>query len=140
MSAITMRRLLSSVGMVIITIGAAIPAMGWLLPRAETHAAPQALVADVSLEPEVAGDVASPLTTALASSATAHFAGPPFYHFGDVNHDGKTDLTDFSIIKANFGKMNAVVTDGDVTGDMLVGLDDFSVLKKWFGAMSPFIP
>lgn len=135
-----MRRLLSSVGMVIITVGAALPAMGWLLPRAETHAAPQALVADASVEPEVVGDVASPLTAALASSATAHFAGPPFYHFGDVNHDGKTDLTDFSILKANFGKTNADVFQGDLTGDMLVGLDDFSVLKKWFGAMSPFLP
>lgn len=85
----------------------------------------------------------SPLASMMVASTVAdHFSGPPFFNFGDVNHDGKVDLFDFVILKANFGNFGPGVTraDGDVTGDMIVGLDDFVVLKKWFGSMSPFLP
>lgn len=152
MSVMTMRRMVKSLTLVLISVGVSMPAMGWLLPREERStvasapaAAEESALAAV-LSPTVHGSVgvsfASPLTSLLAASAVTSFAGPPYYHFGDVNGDGKTDLLDFSIIKANFGQQGPSIGrgDGDVTGDMLVGLDDFSILKKYFGAMSPYLP
>jgi hypothetical protein len=78
----------------------------------------------------------------IASTVSAEFGGPPYYYFGDVNDDDKTDLTDFGIFKANYGLVGptAVRATGDVTGDFIVDLQDFLVIKFFFGSSSPFIP
>ena len=54
------------------------------------------------------------------------FVGLP----GDVDLDGVVSLTDFGLLKENFGK---VASAGDVTGDGRVDLSDFGILKENFG-------
>lgn len=84
---------------------------------------------------------ASSLGALLAADAvTASFEGAPFFCFGDVNGDGKTDLHDFVILKANLGVVDGTKAQGDLSGDGIVGLDDFAILKFWFGASSPYLP
>ena len=53
---------------------------------------------------------------------------------GDANMDGMVNLSDFSILKSNFGSSGASVLEGDFTGDGVVNLSDFSLLKSNFGA------
>jgi uncharacterized protein (DUF2141 family) len=52
---------------------------------------------------------------------------------GDANGDGKVDLTDFGIVKDNFGSGSALC-QGDFNGDASVDLTDFGILKQNFGA------
>ena len=54
---------------------------------------------------------------------------------GDVNRDGKINLTDLSIFKNNFGKTGSAVTNllADITGDGKTNLLDLGVLKNSFG-------
>jgi hypothetical protein len=52
---------------------------------------------------------------------------------GDTNQDGRVDLQDFGVLKANFGSTGNGIS-GDVTGDGRVDLADFGVLKANFGA------
>ena len=54
---------------------------------------------------------------------------------GDVNGDGKINLTDLSIFKNNFGKTGSAVTNllADITGDGKTNLLDLGVLKNSFG-------
>ncbi|MFO0897384.1 MAG: dockerin type I domain-containing protein [Pirellulales bacterium] len=51
---------------------------------------------------------------------------------GDVNGDGKVDLTDFGILKDNFGTGTSAA-QGDLNGDAKVDLSDFGILKDNFG-------
>ncbi|MFO0900698.1 MAG: sugar-binding protein [Pirellulales bacterium] len=51
---------------------------------------------------------------------------------GDANADGKVDLTDFGILKANFGA-GTTAAQGDFNGDAKVDLTDFGILKDNFG-------
>jgi len=51
---------------------------------------------------------------------------------GDANSDGKVDLTDFGILKSNFGT-GASLAQGDFNGDSKVDLTDFGILKSNFG-------
>jgi probable HAF family extracellular repeat protein len=51
---------------------------------------------------------------------------------GDANGDGKVDLTDFGILKSNFGT-GTTPEQGDFTGDGKVDLTDFGILKANFG-------
>jgi hypothetical protein len=51
---------------------------------------------------------------------------------GDANDDGRVDLTDFGILKANFGA-GSLVTQGDFDGSLSVDLTDFGILKANFG-------
>jgi hypothetical protein len=51
---------------------------------------------------------------------------------GDIDGDGKVDLTDFGILKANFGT-GTTPAQGDINGDGKVDLTDFGVLKENFG-------
>jgi hypothetical protein len=98
------------------------------------------LIADGSMG-NLGNDAMSPVASLLMANTVANpFGGPPFFHFGDVNADGCTDLFDFLIIKANFGISgdNVVRGDGDVTGDRFVRPDDFFILKKFFGVCSPY--
>jgi hypothetical protein len=52
---------------------------------------------------------------------------------GDVNGDGAVNLTDFNILKTNFGQQGSR-EQGDLNGDGTVGLPDFNILKANFGA------
>jgi ELWxxDGT repeat protein len=54
---------------------------------------------------------------------------------GDINRDGKVDLTDFGVQKANFGSGSAR-GQGDANRDGKVDLTDFGILKSRFGAVS----
>jgi hypothetical protein len=51
---------------------------------------------------------------------------------GDVNGDGKVDLTDFGVLKENFGT-GTTLAQGDLNGDAKVDLTDFGILKDNFG-------
>lgn len=52
---------------------------------------------------------------------------------GDVNGDGKVDLTDFGLLKANFGSGDTR-GEGDLDGNGQVDLTDFGILKSNFGS------
>ncbi|MFO0896225.1 MAG: hypothetical protein U0836_02250 [Pirellulales bacterium] len=52
---------------------------------------------------------------------------------GDATGDGAIDLSDFGVLKSNFGK-SANLAGGDLNGDGQVTLDDFGILKTQFGA------
>jgi len=52
---------------------------------------------------------------------------------GDMNADGKVDLDDFGILKANFGT-GTTLAQGDTNSDGKVDLADFGILKANFGA------
>jgi len=54
---------------------------------------------------------------------------------GDANSDGKVDLTDFGILKSNFGT-GTTLAQGDFSGDGKVDLSDFGILKSNFGQSS----
>ena len=59
------------------------------------------------------------------------YSGSPILP-GDANGDGVVDLTDFGILKANFGAGTARA-QGDFNADGAVDLTDFGVLKDNFG-------
>ena len=61
---------------------------------------------------------------------------------GDVNGDGRTDLTDFNILKENFGATGPEVSRGvgDLDGNMSVDLTDFNILKDDFGNAAAAVP
>jgi uncharacterized protein (DUF2141 family) len=51
---------------------------------------------------------------------------------GDFNADNKVDLTDFGILKENFGT-GTTLAQGDANGDAKIDLTDFGILKDNFG-------
>ena len=59
----------------------------------------------------------------------------------DIDGDGDLDLSDFGILKANFGKTGAPapadVIPGDLNGDNKVDMTDFGILKANFGRHPP---
>ncbi|MFO0900603.1 MAG: dockerin type I domain-containing protein [Pirellulales bacterium] len=59
---------------------------------------------------------------------------------GDANGDGKVDLSDFGILKSNFGS-GTTLAEGDFNADGKVDLSDFGILKENFGATgAAFVP
>jgi len=52
---------------------------------------------------------------------------------GDANRDGRVDLTDFGILKANYQTEVGAWTVADFNGDGQVGSSDFAILKQHFG-------
>lgn len=52
---------------------------------------------------------------------------------GDVNLDGAVNLTDFGLLKTNFGQPGNRA-QGDLNGDAKIDLSDFGILKANFGA------
>ncbi len=148
-------RISKAVGMVAAVAAVALPAAAVLMPSSPESAvaavAPARAIQSESLAALLTGSelkaaetsAVSPVGAMLiASTVSVDFSGPPYYYFGDVNADGKTDLTDFGIMKVNYGRVGptAVRGTGDLTGDNIVGLDDFLVIKFFFGAKSPFLP
>ncbi len=71
------------------------------------------------------------MATALAGLQRAVFTIP-----GDANRDGTVDLSDFGILKENFGLMPATWEQGNFDDDPSVTLSDFGVLKENFGKTS----
>lgn len=62
---------------------------------------------------------------------TLSSAGPPLA--GDVDGNRIVDLSDFNVLKTNFGS-GAMRSQGDLNADFEVNLADFNVLKENFGA------
>jgi len=56
---------------------------------------------------------------------------------GDANQDEKVNLSDFTILKANFGSDPAGWTMGNFNTDTTVNLSDFTILKAYFGLGAP---
>jgi hypothetical protein len=56
---------------------------------------------------------------------------------GDLNDDGKINLSDLSALLSNFGKSNRNRSQGDVNGDNTVGLQDLTALLSGFGKSTP---
>jgi hypothetical protein len=52
---------------------------------------------------------------------------------GDLNGDLSINLSDLSILLANFGKNNQTRSTGDITGDGMINLSDLSSLLANFG-------
>jgi hypothetical protein len=52
---------------------------------------------------------------------------------GDANGDGIVNLSDFLILRRNFGNSDAGFGDGDFNGDGVVNLSDFLILRRNFG-------
>lgn len=52
---------------------------------------------------------------------------------GDINGDGSVNLSDFFIMRTNFGQTGKTRAQGDLTGDGSVTLADFFVLRQNFG-------
>jgi hypothetical protein len=83
---------------------------------------------------EVTGEAVGDLYDGINDRTTWNFATGVVDPGGpDFNHDGKVDLTDFGILKDNFGKTPATLADGDANGDAKVDLTDFGILKDNFG-------
>lgn len=53
---------------------------------------------------------------------------------GDINGDGLVNLSDFFILRTNFGKTGATRAEGDLNGDGQVNLSDFFVVRQNFGS------
>jgi hypothetical protein len=52
---------------------------------------------------------------------------------GDANFDGVVNLSDFLILRRNFGEANLGFAGGDFNGDGTVNLSDFLILRRNFG-------
>ena len=52
---------------------------------------------------------------------------------GDLNFDGQNGFSDFLVLSASFGSVDAVWADGDFDGDGVVGFADFLLLSRSFG-------
>jgi hypothetical protein len=81
----------------------------------------------------VTGEAVGDLYEGIADRTTWNFdtfADPGLP--GDFNTDGKVDLTDFGILKENFGS-GTTAAQGDANGDAKVDLTDFGILKENFG-------
>jgi len=57
-------------------------------------------------------------------------------HLGDANIDGKVNLADFTVLKANFGSAGGW-SSGNFNEDTVVNLADFTILKAEFGNSHP---
>lgn len=84
----------------------------------------------IDLETGEANEVGQLLFLQIASMA---FVFDQQFIDGDINGDGLVDLTDFNILKANFGIQMATRSQGDLSGDGMVDLADFNDLKANFG-------
>lgn len=76
--------------------------------------------------------IASDASSNTQQSATISVTVKQFKD-GDVNGDGSINLTDFFVIRTNFGKTGMTRAQGDLNGDGSVTLSDFFVLRQNFG-------
>jgi len=76
---------------------------------------------------------ANPRTIAVSGTTEVGFGNQlP----GDANQDEKVNLSDFTILKANFGT-GTTWSVGDFNSDTTVNLSDFTILKANFGLGAP---
>lgn len=68
-------------------------------------------------------DVLNTATSSIAKACSAH---------GDINNDGKVNITDFSILMYFWNKTNPANPCADVNNDSKVDLKDFSILLYWW--------
>lgn len=76
--------------------------------------------------------IASDVSNNTQQSATVNVTLKQFKD-GDVNGDGSINLTDFFIIRTNFGQSGKTRAQGDLNGDGSVTLSDFFLLRQNFG-------
>lgn len=76
--------------------------------------------------------IASDASNNSQQSATVSITSKQFKD-GDVNGDGSINLTDFFVIRTNFGQSGKTRAQGDLNGDGTVTLADFFVLRQNFG-------
>ncbi len=55
---------------------------------------------------------------------------------GDVNIDGKVDISDFNIVVANFGKVPSSAVLGDENKDGVIDIVDFNAVVTFFGTIT----
>ncbi len=67
-----------------------------------------------------------------ASSANGFTVPAGEVHEFDPNSDGFVDLSDFFIVRSNFGSTNATRAQGDLNSDGVVSLSDFYILRQNF--------
>jgi hypothetical protein len=53
---------------------------------------------------------------------------------GDATGDGTVDLSDFTVLRNNFGSDNVIFATGDFNADNVVDLADFTILRNNFGS------
>ena len=76
----------------------------------------------------IAGQVDDSFGNALAADAPFNF----FFLNGDANHDRAVDLTDFTILAANFNESGRNFSQADFSYDGVVDLTDFTILASRF--------
>src|SRR5439155_26827876 len=64
----------------------------------------------------------------MKSDATFDF----FFVAGDANHDRAVDLTDFTVLAANFNRSGVTYSQADFNYDGVVDLTDFTILASKF--------
>ena len=80
-----------------------------------------------------AGSVADKAGNPLAEDATLDF----FVLRGDANGDRRVNVSDFGILRANFGGSGKTWAQGDFNYDGLVNVADFGILRANFGTYLP---
>ena len=56
---------------------------------------------------------------------------------GDANRDRSVNLSDFGILRANFGQSPRTFSQADFNYDGVVNLTDFGILRSQFGKVLP---
>jgi hypothetical protein len=72
-----------------------------------------------------------------AGNASAAFAAGDFFLRGDANRDATVNLSDFLILRRNFGSSEAIFSEADFNNDGQVNLSDFLALRRNFGETLP---
>jgi hypothetical protein len=54
---------------------------------------------------------------------------------GDVNRDGFTNASDFTVLAGSFGQNVTIGASGDLNDDMIVNAADFTILAGDFGCV-----
>ncbi len=76
--------------------------------------------------------IATDTSNNTQQSTTINFTYQQF-KAGDIDGNGTVDLSDFFILRTNYGKTGMVRSQGDLTGDGAVDLSDFFILRQNYG-------
>ena len=79
------------------------------------------------------GGIATATATVTVAQATITAQAPIR---GDVNVDGKVDISDFNIVVANFGKVPSSAVLGDENKDGVIDIVDFNAVVTFFGTIT----
>jgi hypothetical protein len=75
----------------------------------------------------------NPGSTSTVYYDNFRFTGDPLFTPGDANLDGTVNLSDFLVLRRNFGNNDATYIEGDFNVDGTVNLSDFLILRRNFG-------